>query len=85
MLTHGYWHDFTVSILKCKEVMKIYRDHPHCPKAIMYCSAVTFLHYTTDNDMLAEIIRELTKAKESTAITSEKVLVWAKRVEAQRA
>ena len=29
MLTHGYWHDFTVSILKCEEVMKIYRDHPY--------------------------------------------------------
>ena len=29
MLTHGNWHNFTVSILKCKEVMKIYRDHPY--------------------------------------------------------
>ena len=33
--------------------------------------------------MLAEIIRELTKAKESTIVTSEQILVWAKRVEAQ--
>ena len=24
MLTHGDWHDFTVSILECKEIMKIY-------------------------------------------------------------
>ena len=38
-----------------------------------------------DNDMLAEIIRELTKAEESTAVTSEQVLVWAERTEAQRA
>ena len=35
--------------------------------------------------MLAEIIREVTKAEESTAITSEEVLIWHKRVEAQRA
>ena len=35
--------------------------------------------------MLTEIIRELTKAKESAYITSEQVLGWAKRVEAQRA
>ena len=29
MLTHGYWHDFTVLILKCEEVKKINRDHPY--------------------------------------------------------
>ena len=29
MLTHGDWHDFTLSVLKCKEVRKIYRDHPY--------------------------------------------------------
>ena len=44
-----------------------------------------FIHELNDNDMLAEITRELTKAEESTAVSSEKVLVWAKRVEAQRA
>ena len=38
-----------------------------------------------DTDMLAEIIRELTKIQENTEVTSEKVLHWAKRVEAQRA
>ena len=27
MPTHGDWHDFTVSILEYKEIMKIYRDH----------------------------------------------------------
>ena len=35
--------------------------------------------------MLAEIVKELTKTKETTAVTSEQVLVWAKRVETQRA
>ena len=44
-----------------------------------------FVHRLNDNDMLAEIIRELTKAKESADITSEQVLGWVKRVEAQRA
>ena len=29
MLTHGDWHDFTLSVLKCKEVRKIYRDYPY--------------------------------------------------------
>ena len=29
MLTHGDWHDFSLSVLKCKEVRKIYRDHPY--------------------------------------------------------
>ena len=44
-----------------------------------------FVHRLSDNDMLAEIIREFTKAEESADITSEQVLGWAKRVEAQRA
>ena len=46
-----------------------------------------FIHRLNDNDMLAEIeiIRELTKAKESANITNEQVLGWATRVEAQRA
>ena len=35
MLTHSDWHDFTFSVLKCKEVMKIYRDHPYGLK--FYC------------------------------------------------
>ena len=37
-----------------------------------------------DNDMLTEITRELTKAKESVDITSEQVLDLAKRVATQR-
>ena len=44
-----------------------------------------FVHRINDNDMLAEIIRELTKAEESADMTSEQVLDWAKRVGAQRA
>ena len=44
-----------------------------------------FVHGFSDNDMLAEIIRELTKARESADITSEQVLGWKKRVEAKRA
>ena len=44
-----------------------------------------FVHGLNNNDMLTEIIRELSKAKESVDITSEQVLGWAKRVEAQRA
>ena len=35
--------------------------------------------------MLGEITRELTKIHKNTEITSENVLCWAKRVEAQRA
>ena len=44
-----------------------------------------FMHGLNDNDMPAEIISELTKAEESTAVISEQVLIWAKRVKAQRA
>ena len=44
-----------------------------------------FIHSLNDTDMLGEIIRELTKIHEITEITSENVLCWAKRVEAQRA
>ena len=41
-----------------------------------------FVHGLNDNNMLAEIIRELAKGEESADITSEQVLGWAKRVEA---
>ena len=44
-----------------------------------------FTHRLNDNDLLVEIIRELTKAEESAAVTGEQVLIWAKRVEVQRA
>ena len=44
-----------------------------------------FIHGLNDTDMLTEIIWELTKINENeTKITSEIVLSWAKRVEAQR-
>ena len=44
-----------------------------------------FIQDLNDNEMLAEIIRELTKCKENVTILSETVLAWAKRVEVQRA
>ena len=37
-----------------------------------------------DKEMLAEILRELTKCDENMTILSEHVLTWAKRIEAQR-
>ena len=43
MLTHGYWYDFTVSILKCEEVVKIYRDHPHGLKPYHFISPYHFI------------------------------------------
>ena len=44
-----------------------------------------FIHGFSDSDMLAEVIRELAKIDENILVTSEEVLVWAKRIEAQRA
>ena len=38
-----------------------------------------FIHRFSDNDMLAETIKELVKAKETTAGSSEQVLVWTKQ------
>ena len=46
MLTHGDWHDFTLSILECKEVMKIYGDHPYGLKPYYIISPI-ILYYTT--------------------------------------
>ena len=43
------------------------------------------MHGLNDSDMLGEIIRELTKTDENMLVTSEQVLVLAKRIEAQRA
>ena len=42
-----------------------------------------FIHRLKDEEMLAEIIRELTKCDENMTILSEHVLNWAKRIEAQ--
>ena len=44
-----------------------------------------FIHRLKNIDMLGEIIRELTKVKVGSGITSENVLAWIKRVEVQRA
>ena len=44
-----------------------------------------FIHGINDTKMLVEIVKELTKICENDKITSENVLSWAKRVEAQRA
>ena len=43
-----------------------------------------FINGLNDEEMLVEIIRELTKCKENTIIHSENVLTWEKRAEAQR-
>ena len=42
------------------------------------------IHMLNDDDMPVEIIRELTKAKESTAVTSKQALVCVERVIAKR-
>ena len=44
-----------------------------------------FIHGLNDKSMLEEIIKELTTSKNDDCITSGGVLVWAKRVETQRA
>ena len=43
-----------------------------------------FIHGLNDKGMLDEIIRELTSRNGNVQTTSEDVLVWAKRVKAQR-
>ena len=48
MLTHGDWHDFTLLILKCKEVMKIYGDHPYSLKPYIILSYHFILHNMTN-------------------------------------
>ena len=44
-----------------------------------------FIHGLNDEEILAEIFRELTKYEENINICNENVLRWTKRVEAQRA
>ena len=51
----------------------------------LICSQKQFLHGLNDEEMLAEIIRELVKCDENMTILSECVLTLAKRIEAQRA
>ena len=43
-----------------------------------------FIHGLNDKMMLDKVIRELTTKSSSDQMTSEDVLLWAKRVEAQR-
>ena len=43
-----------------------------------------FIHGLNGDEMLTEVISELTKCGEDVTIPSETVLAWAKRVEAQR-
>ena len=43
-----------------------------------------FIHSLNDTDMLAEINVDLTKREEYTEVTSENVVCWAKREDAQR-
>ena len=43
-----------------------------------------FIHDLIDNDISIEIIRELMKIEDKESITSEQVLAWARRVEAQK-
>ena len=42
------------------------------------------IHRLNDSEILAEILRELTKSDENMIILSEHALTWAKRVEVQR-
>ena len=44
-----------------------------------------FIHGLNGSDMSIKLIRELTKIEDNENITSEQVLVWAKRVEVQKA
>ena len=44
-----------------------------------------FIHSLNDKGMLSKIIKELTSKSNDEQTTSEGVLAWAKRVEAQRA
>ena len=44
-----------------------------------------FKNGINNDDMMTEIIRELTAPKKTTEVTSELVLCWDRKVEAQRA
>ena len=43
-----------------------------------------FLHGMSDEEMMIEIIRELTAIKQTNKVTSEQVLCWTIRVESQK-
>ena len=44
-----------------------------------------FMHGLNNDDMMMEIIKELTKTEETVNMTTEQILAWARRVEAQSA
>ena len=44
-----------------------------------------FIHGLNESDLSIEIIQELTKIEENDNVTSEQVLTWTGRVEAQKA
>ena len=44
-----------------------------------------FINGINDNDMMIEILREWAAIKKTNELSSEQVLAWARRVEAQRA
>ena len=44
-----------------------------------------FVHWLNDSDMSIKIIKELTKIEENYSMKSEQVLVWTRRVDAQKA
>ena len=58
MLTHGDWHDFTLLISECKEVMKIYRDHLYGLNVILSYHHIV-LYYTTEIELILNIINTL--------------------------
>ena len=43
-----------------------------------------FIHWLNENDVMVEIIKELTKTNENKGVTSSHVFLWAKQVEALR-
>ena len=43
------------------------------------------IHGLNDDEILTDVMKELTKYEENVIMPSEMVLVWAKRIEAQRA
>ena len=44
-----------------------------------------FINGLNDDGMIVEIIKELTSINDTRPVTSEQVLAWARRVEAERA
>ena len=43
-----------------------------------------FIHKLNDNDMMVEIIKDITKNEENKDVTGNQVLLWPRQVEVQR-